>query len=65
VSEEGPGRPDVLAAGALMIASLVLCTLAGLGVGALIGAPGPLAALGAAAGLPLGFWLVYRRYRGI
>ena len=55
----------MLAAGALMIASLVLCTLAGLGVGALIGAPGPLAALGAAAGLPLGFWLVYRRYRGI
>jgi hypothetical protein len=53
-----------LAAGALIISALVLCTLAGLGLGALIGVAGPLAALGAAAGLPLGFWLVYRRYRG-
>jgi hypothetical protein len=65
VSEEGPGRPDVRAAGALLISALVLCTLAGLGLGALIGAPGLLAALGAAAGLPVGFWLVYSRYRKI
>jgi hypothetical protein len=64
VTEEGPGRPDALAAGALIITSLVLCTLVGLGLGALLGASGPLAALGAAVGLPLGFWLVYRRYRG-
>lgn len=64
MSEEGPGRPDALGAGALIISALVLCTLAGLGLGALIGAAEPLAALGAAAGLPLGFWLVYRRYRG-
>jgi hypothetical protein len=64
VSEEGPGRPDALAAGALIISALVLGTLAGLGLGALIGASAPLAALGAAIGLPLGFWLVYRLYRG-
>jgi hypothetical protein len=54
----------VLAAGALTIAALVLCTLTGLGLGALIGAAAPMTALGAAVGLPLGFWLVYRRYRG-
>jgi hypothetical protein len=54
----------VLAAGAVILASLVLCTLTGLGMGALIGAAAPVAALGAAVGLPLGFWLVYRLYRG-
>ncbi len=65
MSEEGPGRPDALAAGALLISAIVFCTLAGLGLGALIGASGLLAALGAAVGLPVGFWLVYSRYRKI
>jgi hypothetical protein len=54
-----------MAAGALILGAIVFCALAGLGVGSLIGAPGLLAALGAAAGLPTGFWLVYSRYRNI
>jgi H+/Cl- antiporter ClcA len=54
----------VQVAGAVILAALVLCTLAGLGLGALIGAAGPMAALGAAVGLPIGFWLVYRLYKG-
>jgi hypothetical protein len=64
VSEEGPGRPDVQVAGAVILATLVLCTLTGLGLGALIGATGLMAALGAAVGLPIGLWLVYRLYKG-
>ena len=49
----------------LLLVTLVLCALAGLGVGALIGAPAPLAVLGAAVGLVAGFAIVYSRYRDI
>jgi hypothetical protein len=63
VSEDERGRPDALAAGSLIVASIILCTLIGMGIGSLLDAPGLLAALGAAAGLPIGFWLVYSRYR--
>src|SRR5262245_4894121 len=62
VSEGGPRRPDALAAGSLLLGAIAFCTLAGLGIGSLLNAPGLLAALGAAVGLPLGFWLVYSRY---
>ena len=43
----------------------MLCALVGLGIGALVGAPAPLAILGGAVGLAAGFWLVYSRFRNI
>jgi hypothetical protein len=42
-----------------------LCALAGLGIGALAGAPAPLAIVGGAVGLAAGFWLVYSRFKDI
>lgn len=56
---------DVAGAGALMLTAIVLCALVGLAIGSLIDAAGLLAALGAAVGLPVGFWVVYSRYRRI
>jgi hypothetical protein len=52
-------------AGALLVGTVVFCALAGLGVGALTGAPAPLAILGGGVGLAAGFRLVYSRYRDI
>jgi hypothetical protein len=49
----------------MLIATVVVCTLAGLGAGALVGAPAPLAILGGGCGLAAGFWLVYSRFRDI
>jgi hypothetical protein len=53
------------AAGALLIAAILLGAGIGLGVGALVGAPAPLALVGGAIGVAGGFRLVYRRYRDI
>jgi len=48
-----------------MLGAIVFCVLVGLAVGSLIDAAGLLAALGAAVGLPVGFWVVYSRFRRI
>lgn len=56
---------DTAAAGTLLVATIVLCALAGLGAGALVGATAPLAILGGGVGLVAGFWLVYSRFRNI
>ncbi len=52
-------------AGALLIGTIVTCAAAGLGIGALLGAPLPLALAGGAVGVVGGFWLVYRTFKEI
>jgi 4-hydroxybenzoate polyprenyltransferase len=52
-------------AGSLLVATIILCTLVGLGLGALIGASAPMAIAGVFIGLVLGFVLVYQRFKDI
>ena len=52
-------------AGALLIATIVLCAGIGLGLGALVGAPAALALAGGAVGVVVGFRLVYSRFKQI
>ena len=47
------------------MSSVVLCGAVGAGLGALVGAPGPLAVVGVFVGFGLGFRLVYARYRDL
>jgi hypothetical protein len=56
-------RPSGAVAGFLLVATVILCIGAGVGIGALIGAIGPLAIIGTFAGFGAGFALVYSRYR--
>lgn len=49
----------------MLVASIVLCTLIGLGLGALVGAAALLAITGVFAGLILGFVLVYQRFKDL
>ncbi len=53
------------AAGGLLIGTVIFCAAIGIGIGALIGAAGPLAVAGAFVGFGLGMWLVYRRFRDL
>ena len=52
-------------AGIYLLATLVLFTGIGLGVGWVAGHPGAGAAVGAAIGIPSSFYLVYRKYRDL
>jgi uncharacterized membrane protein len=52
-------------AGAYLLAANALCTAFGAGIGALVGAVLPLAALGFFVGFFLGIWVVYRRFRDV
>jgi hypothetical protein len=56
-------RPDAPGAGALLLGTAVLSMLLGLYAGALIGAAGSPAGPPAAAGLPIGSRVAYRRDR--
>lgn len=49
----------------MLLVTVVLCVLAGFGIGSLIGAPAPLSILGGVVGLTAGFWLVYSRFKDI
>ena len=49
----------------MLVVTVVLCALAGLGIGALIGAALPLAIAGVFIGFALGFRLVYTRFKDI
>ena len=49
----------------MLVGTIVVCALVGLGVGMLLGAAAPLAILGGGVGLAAGFWLVYSRFRNI
>lgn len=52
-------------AGIYLLAALALFVGTGLGVGWLAGAPAIGGAIGAALGVPVSFYLVYRRFRDI
>jgi hypothetical protein len=62
------GRPPVgrgMAAGMMLVAALVVCTAAGAGLGALVGAVAPLTILGVFAGFAAGLWAVISRFRDL
>jgi hypothetical protein len=52
-------------AGALLIGAILACAALGLGVGALVGAPAPLALAGGFVGLGVGFRIVHDRFRDL
>jgi hypothetical protein len=52
-------------AGALLIAAIVACAGLGLALGALVGIPVPLAIVGGAVGVVVGFRVVYARFKDI
>ncbi len=56
---------DAAMAGMLLVVTVALCALIGLGIGAAIGAALPLAIVGVFIGFGLGFRLVYTRFKDI
>jgi hypothetical protein len=52
-------------AGSLLVATILVCAGAGLGLGALVGAPVALGLAGLFAGVPLGIVVVIRRFRDL
>ena len=59
------GPTDAASAGLMIVVSLVLTAALGYGVGSLFGAAVPLAFIGGFAGLFLGLWLVYSRFKNV
>jgi hypothetical protein len=59
----GPG--DAASAGFMILTSLVIVAAIGYGLGSAFGAAVPLAFAGGFAGLLLGLWLVYTRFKHI
>jgi hypothetical protein len=60
-----PTGADAATAGFVLVAAMLGCGAAGLGLGSLIGLSVPLGLVGLFAGLVVGFFLVYSRYRRI
>jgi Putative F0F1-ATPase subunit Ca2+/Mg2+ transporter len=60
-----PTRTDAATAGFSLIGAMLACGAAGLGVGSLLGIAVPLGIAGLFAGLAVGFFLVYSRFRRI
>jgi hypothetical protein len=56
---------DAASAGLMIVASLLLCGAAGLGIGSLFGAAVLTGLVGCFAGVILGLWLVYTRFKNI
>lgn len=56
---------DAALAGLMLVVTVILCALTGLGIGAAIGAAMPLAIVGVFIGFGLGFRLVYTRFKDI
>jgi hypothetical protein len=54
-----------MVAGSTIVASVALCGLIGLGLGAVLGAPALVALLGVFIGFAVGFALVYDRFKDI
>ena len=59
------GPRDAAAAGLMIVVSMVLVAAMGYGLGSLFGAAVPLAFVGGFAGLFLGLWSVYTRFKDI
>ena len=60
-----PSSFEPAGAGGLLLAVLVLCIAAGVGLGALAGSAGIGVLIGAVVGILGGIFAVYRRYRGV
>jgi hypothetical protein len=56
---------DAATAGGVVIGAMLICAAAGFGLGSLFGLAVPLGLVGLFAGLGVGFFLVYSRYRRI
>jgi hypothetical protein len=63
MTENPPGRADAATAGALVLGAMIVCAVAGFGVGSLVGLAVPLGLAGLFGGLGAGLALVYARYR--
>jgi hypothetical protein len=61
---KSPAR-DAAGAGALLIGAILTCAAVGLGIGALIGLPVALGIAGGFAGVGVGFWVVYVRFKDL
>jgi hypothetical protein len=59
------GPSDAASAGLMIVVSMVLIAAAGYGLGSLFGASVPLAFVGGFAGLFLGLWIVYTRFKNV
>jgi hypothetical protein len=59
------GPRDAASAGLMIVVSLVLVAALGYGLGSLFGAAVPLAFVGGFAGLFLGLWIVYTRFKNV
>jgi hypothetical protein len=59
------GPRDAASAGLMIVVSMVLVAAAGYGLGSLFSAAVPLAFVGGFAGLFLGLWLVYTRFKNV
>jgi hypothetical protein len=59
------GPRDAASAGLMIIVSFLLVAAIGYGIGSLFGAAVPLAFVGGFAGLFLGLWIVYTRFKDI
>jgi hypothetical protein len=59
------GPTDVASAGLMIVVSLVLVAALGYLIGSLFSAAVPLAFIGGFAGLFLGLWLVYARFKNV
>jgi hypothetical protein len=59
------GPADAASAGLMIVVSLVLAAALGYGIGSLFSAAVPLAFVGGFAGLFLGLWLVYTRFKNV
>jgi hypothetical protein len=62
--DDGRGA-DPRTAGYLLIAAIVLCGAAGLGIGTLVGLQVPFTLAGLCVGVALGFTVVYSRFKDI
>jgi len=56
---------DAAGAGALLIGAILACGAAGLGIGALVGAPAALGIAGGFIGVGVGVWIVIDRFRDL
>ena len=65
MSQRPPTRADAATAGFTLIGAMLACAAAGFGLGSLLGLAVPLGLVGLFAGLGVGFFLVYSRYRRI
>jgi hypothetical protein len=58
-----PSGADAIAAGGLVIGSMLACAAAGFGLGSLVGLEVPAGLIGLFAGVVVGLVLVYARFR--